>query len=82
MIMVLDVLFDENFLYSVMPLCDGSGLFDVLDNRGRFTEGECRYWIHQSLMGSESLQVVGGCHRGMILENILNDRLKWPLDGY
>ena len=73
LMMVLDVLSDEEFLYSVMPFCDGSELFDLVDNRKRFTEGKCRYWIHQILMGIESLQVAGVCHRDMSLENLMTD---------
>jgi serine/threonine protein kinase len=46
----LDILTDDRFLYSVMPYCDGGELFDRLDQTDKFTEGQARYWMHQIIM--------------------------------
>lgn len=73
--MPLDVLSDNQFLYTVMPYCNGGELFAVLEERSKFTEGEARYWIKRVLNGLETLQRAGVCHRDMSLENLLtNDR--------
>ena len=40
--MPLDLLSDDKFLYSIMPFCNGGELFDRLDERQRFSEEECR----------------------------------------
>lgn len=73
LIMILVVLSDDNYLYSVMPICKGGGLLDYCDHRVPFTEGECRYWMHKILLGIESLQAAGVCHRDINLENIVID---------
>jgi len=67
----LDILTDDRFLYSVMPYCDGGELFDRLDQTDKFTEGQARYWMHQIIMGLDNLQKAGICHRDMSLENLL-----------
>lgn len=73
--MPLDVLSDNQFLYTVMPYCNGGELFAVLEERSKFTEGEARYWIKRVLNGIDTLQRAGVCHRDMSLENLLtNDR--------
>jgi len=80
--MPLDLLSDDRFLYSVMPYCNGGELFDRLDERQKFTEDESRYWMHQILSGVENLQRAGVCHRDMSLENLLvhNERLCLIID--
>ena len=72
--MPLDLLSDEKYLYSIMPYCNGGELFELLNMNDRFTENEARYWMHQVLNGIESLQHVGICHRDMSLENLLVHR--------
>jgi len=67
----LDVLFDDKYLYSIMPYCNGGELFTRLDESTRFTEAQARYWMRQILQGVQTLQDVGICHRDMSLENIL-----------
>jgi serine/threonine protein kinase len=69
--MPLDLLSDEKYLYSIMPFCNGGELFELLNMNDRFTEAEARYWMHQVLNGIESLQHAGICHRDMSLENLL-----------
>jgi len=69
--MPLDLLSDDRYLYSIMPYCDGGELFERLDMNERFSEEEARYWIIQVLNGLENLQHAGVCHRDMSLENLL-----------
>lgn len=70
----IGVFIDNTSLYCVMPYVDGGELFDVLDSKKKFTEGEARYWMVQILNGVESLQQAGICHRDISLENLLTDR--------
>ena len=78
----LDLLSDDRYLYSVMPYCDGGELFDRLDARAKFTEEEARFWMHQILDGLDNLQRAGICHRDMSLENLLvhKDRICLIID--
>mmetsp|Transcript_7887 Transcript_7887/g.21916 ORF Transcript_7887/g.21916 Transcript_7887/m.21916 type:complete len:787 (+) Transcript_7887:415-2775(+) len=78
----LDLLSDDRYLYSVMPYCDGGELFDRLDQRQKFSEDEARYWMHQILEGLDNLQRAGICHRDMSLENLLvhKDRICLVID--
>mmetsp|Transcript_14056 Transcript_14056/g.20737 ORF Transcript_14056/g.20737 Transcript_14056/m.20737 type:complete len:190 (+) Transcript_14056:93-662(+) len=66
-----DLLADDRHLYSIMPYCDGNDLFYMLEDKKRFGEDECRYWMNQILKGVETLQQLGICHRDLSLENIL-----------
>jgi len=78
----LDLLSDDRYLYSVMPYCDGGELFDRLDQKQKFSEEEARYWMHQILDGVDNLQRAGICHRDMSLENLLvhKDRICLVID--
>lgn len=80
--MPLDILTDDRYLYCVMPYCNGGELFDRLDRCHKFTEDECRYWLNQILCAIETLQIVGICHRDLSLENLLihNERLCLIID--
>ena len=69
--MPIDLLSDDRYLYSVMPYCTGGELFDVLSKKSRFTEPEARYWMRQLLRGLTCLKSAGVCHRDLSLENIL-----------
>lgn len=71
-IMSLDFLYDERNLYTITPYCRGE-LLDVLQERERFTEPESRYLLSSMLVGLESLQRAGLCHRDISLENIMVD---------
>ena len=46
----LDLLSDDQFLYLISPFCNGGELFDLLENREKFTEVEARYWMKQVLL--------------------------------
>lgn len=67
----IEVLNDGDYLYSIMPYCNGGELFNMLDDRNRFSEPEARYWLKQILRGIQTLQNLGICHRDMSLENVL-----------
>jgi hypothetical protein len=56
--MPLDLLSDDRNLYSIMPYCDGGELFERLDLNERFSEDEARFWMHQVLVVSRSLEDV------------------------
>jgi hypothetical protein len=47
--MPLDILSDEHYLYSIMPYCNGGELFEWLDMNEKFTENQARYWMNQIL---------------------------------
>ena len=47
--MPMDLLSDDTYLYSIMPFCDGGELFERLDLNERFTEDEARHWMRQIL---------------------------------
>mmetsp|Transcript_26463 Transcript_26463/g.39658 ORF Transcript_26463/g.39658 Transcript_26463/m.39658 type:complete len:463 (-) Transcript_26463:174-1562(-) len=70
----LGVYYDNTNIYNIMPYVDGGELFDVLDNRQRFTEPEARYYMLQIMNGVETLQRAGICHRDMSLENLMTDK--------
>ena len=47
--MPVDLLSDDEYLYSITPFCTGGRLLDVLENKSRFSEPEARYWMRQIL---------------------------------
>lgn len=69
----LDVLKDDQYLYSFMPFCSGGELFGFVEREGRFSEPVARFWFRQILNGLLHLQKMGVCHRDISLENILVD---------
>jgi len=76
----IDVMQDENYLYSVMPYCRGGDLFGIVVRYAEEAGGErgmpepvARYWFRQILWGLHRLQELGICHRDLSLENILVD---------
>jgi len=70
-VMPIDILSDADYLYIVMPYCEGGGLSDVLANKGRFDETQTRYWMHQIMKVLESLQKMQLCHRDISLDNLM-----------
>jgi len=70
----LDVLQDEQYLYSFMPFCSCGELFGFVQRDGRFSEPVARHWFGQILNGLFHLQKVGVCHRDLSLENVLVDQ--------
>lgn len=82
----VEVLQDNEHLWSVMPFCRGGDLFgvvlEVAERRqereaelgsGGMLEPVARYWFRQLLFGLHYLQTRGICHRDLSLENILVD---------
>lgn len=82
----MEVLQDNDHLYSVMPYCRGGDLFGVVlevsetrqaneavEGAGGMSEPVARYWFRQLLLGLHYLQSRGVCHRDLSLENILVD---------
>lgn len=76
----IEVLQDDDYLFSVMPYARGGDLFGyvVRDTESRGGEGGmsepvARYWFKQILEGLHFLQSKGICHRDLSLENILVD---------
>lgn len=74
----LEVLQDDEYLYSVMPYARGGDLFGYVVNESKGDEGGmeesiARYWFKQILQGLHFLQSKGICHRDLSLENILVD---------
>lgn len=74
-IVPLDFIYDDRYLYTITPYFSGGEMFDLLlnDQRNRFSEKESRYLFRNILDGLESLQIAGLCHRDISLENILVD---------
>ena len=70
-VMQLDLLSDDRYLYSVMPYCDGGEMFDVIEKKRRLTEPEARYCMRQLLRALRCLKNAGVCHRDLSLENLL-----------
>lgn len=70
----LDVLKDNEYLYSFMPFCSEGELFAFVKKDGHFSEPVARYWFKQILDGLGHLQRMGICHRDLSLENILVDK--------
>lgn len=76
----IEVLQDEDHLYSVMPYAKGGDLFgyvvadtELRNGDGGMIEPVARYWFKQLLEGLYFLQTKGICHRDLSLENILVD---------
>lgn len=70
----LDVLSDQQYLYSFMPFCSCGELFGFVERDGRFSEPVARFWFRQLLNGLYHLQKMGVCHRDISLENVLVDQ--------
>lgn len=67
----LEALEDDQYYYNIMPFCAGGELFAKLEEFGRLTEPQARYWMKQILNGICTLQNTGICHRDLSLENVL-----------
>lgn len=70
---LLECLHDADFIYAVLPFCNGGELFSVVESGGAMEEAECRHWFTQILAGLSYLQSRYICHRDMSLENVLLD---------
>lgn len=76
----VEVLQDDDFLFSIMPYARGGDLFgyvvrdtELQGGEGGMSEPVARYWFQQLLQGLHFLQRKGICHRDLSLENILVD---------
>jgi len=69
--MPLDLLSDDENLYSITPYCMGGRLLDLLENKSRFSEPEARYWMRQILKGLSCLKKAGVAHRDLSPENLM-----------
>jgi len=73
-IMPHDILYDDLYLYIIMPNI-GEELFSIVTPRGgNFSEDESRFVFRQILDAVECLQFAHVCHRDLSLENLLIDR--------
>ena len=54
----LDVMSDEQNLYSFMPFCSCGELFDYVERDGRFSEPVARFWFRQLLNVSLFLRCI------------------------
>lgn len=75
----IETLYDDKFLYIVMPYCEKGELFDLLkkteltSKSGAFTEEQARNYFRQVVAGVNELHKAGICHRDLSLENVLVD---------
>lgn len=83
----IEILQDDDYLYTVMPYCTGGDLFSnimagqilnrldqpVKTALRRPNEEQARLWFRQLLQGLGHLQRKGICHRDLSLENLLLD---------
>ncbi|KAJ3205140.1 Calcium/calmodulin-dependent protein kinase type 1 [Entophlyctis luteolus] len=60
-----------SFVYLVMQLATGGELFDLIEQRGFFSEKDAASIIFQILSGIEYLHALGIAHRDLKPENIL-----------
>eukprot|EP00985_Skeletonema_marinoi_P005685 scaffold2468_cov133-Skeletonema_marinoi.AAC.7 len=70
-LVALDILSDDQYLYTVMPYCEGGRLLDRIEGKNRFAEPEARYWMHQILEGLACLKEAGVSHKDLSPENLL-----------
>lgn len=70
-----DVLTDKDYLYIIMPFCDGGEFFDYVSDK-ELAEKEARYWFKQLLDAVELLQRARICHRDIGFENTMIHRKK------
>lgn len=70
-LVALDILTDDKYLYTVTPFCEGGRLLDRIESKNRFSEAEARYWFRQILEGLASLKEAGVTHKDISPENLL-----------
>ena len=67
----IDLLSNEQYLYSITPYYNGGRLLDRIEYKGRLSEVESRYYIHQILLGLAVLKKANVVHRDISPENIM-----------
>jgi len=70
-LVALDILTDDQYLYTVTPYCEGGRLLDRIEGKNRFSEAEARYWFRQILEGLACLKEAGVSHKDLSPENLL-----------
>ena len=70
-LVALDILSDDQHLYTVTPFCEGGRLLDRIEGKNRFSEVEARYWMRQILEGLACLKEAGVSHKDISPENLL-----------
>ena len=68
---IVDVVFDDQYVYAVLPYCNGGELFSVIEERGAMTQPQARHFFGQIARGLVYLHSHAVCHRDMSLENVL-----------
>jgi len=63
--MLMDLLSDDDHLYSITPFAKHGRLLDIIEGKSRFSEPEARYWMRQILTGLAVLKNAGVTHRDM-----------------
>jgi serine/threonine protein kinase len=71
----MEVLQDDQYLYTVMPFCSGGDLFTNLNchELHSIDEDKARIWFQQLLDALIHLQLKGVSHRDLSLENLMID---------
>eukprot|EP00659_Diplonema_papillatum_P015536 gene15536-23708_t len=62
---------DENNVYILLELCRGKTILDLSAARGRFTETEASYFVHECLLALRYMHALGIIHRDLKLGNIM-----------
>lgn len=69
----IDAFEDTKFIYMVQSLCSNHSLKELQLNRGSVSISECRYFVHQIMLGADYMHEMGFIHRDLKLSNILID---------
>lgn len=67
---------DKKNFYIITELCEGGELFDMIVNKGSFSEDEAAYVMKQLLSSINYIHTSNICHRDLKPENILLDTKK------
>mmetsp|Transcript_22798 Transcript_22798/g.35724 ORF Transcript_22798/g.35724 Transcript_22798/m.35724 type:complete len:560 (-) Transcript_22798:146-1825(-) len=70
-LVALDILSDDQYLYTITPYCEGGRLLDRIEDKNRFSEAEARFWFRQILEGLACLKEAGVSHKDLSPENLL-----------
>ena len=64
---------DQKYIYIVMELCPGKILFDVLEEKGKFSEKEAATLMYKVIEGLNHIHSVDIIHRDLKPENLMVD---------
>lgn len=68
---IFECLENADFIFAVMPYCNGGELFTSVETKGAMQESQALYWFRQIISGLSYIQSRFICHRDMSLENVL-----------